>query len=88
MEPGTSDGAAGRVSMLCMPRAEVDGVGSVRAARSMARGWPCSSARTASWGVLSAGVKAAFRGGSGVGAVAAGGASATAGGATVRWVGP
>ena len=88
MEPGTSDGAAGRVSMLCMPRAEVEGVGSVRAARSRARGWPCSSARTASWGVLSAGVKAAFRGCSGVGAVATGGASVTAGGATVRWVGP
>jgi hypothetical protein len=31
MEPGASDTATGRVSMLCMPNAEVEGVASVRA---------------------------------------------------------
>ena len=43
-EPGASDAAAGSVSMLCMPKAEVEGVTSVRKGGS----WPCSSARTAS----------------------------------------
>lgn len=79
-EPGASDAAAGRVSMLCMPSAEVEGVGSVCAVGS----WPCSSARTASWGVLSAAVKATFRGCSAVRVVVTGGgASTTGGGATV-----
>jgi hypothetical protein len=48
MEPGVSDAAGGRVSMLCIPIAEVEGVASVRAGRSWPVGWPCSSARTAS----------------------------------------
>lgn len=89
MEPGASDGAMGSVSMLCMPNAEVEGVAFGRAERSWPGGWPCSSARTASWGVLSAAVKAAIRGCSDVRAVATGGggASVTAGGATVVWVG-
>ncbi len=33
-EPGVSDAAAGKVSMLCNANAEVDGVASVRADRS------------------------------------------------------
>lgn len=48
MEFGASDTAGGRVSMLCIPNAEVEGVASVRAERSWPVGWPCSSARTAS----------------------------------------
>lgn len=49
MEFGASDAAAGgRVSILCIPNAEVEGVASVRAGRSWPVGWPCSSARTAS----------------------------------------
>ena len=81
-ELGASDAAAGRVSMLCMPSAEVEGVRSVCAVGS----WPCSSARAASWGVLSAAVKVTFRGCSDVRVVAAGGgASTTGGGATVGW---
>ena len=51
MEPGAggvSDIAAGKVSILCIPIAEVEGVASVRAERSWPVGWPCSSARTAS----------------------------------------
>jgi hypothetical protein len=48
MEAGASDAAGGRVSILCIPNAEVEGVASVRAKRSWPVGWPCSSARTAS----------------------------------------
>jgi len=49
MEPGVSDAAGGRVSILCIPVAEVEGVASARAERrSWPVGWPCSSARTAS----------------------------------------
>ena len=65
-----------------MPSAEVEGVRSVCAVGS----WPCSSARAASWGVLSAAVKVTFRGCSDVRVVATGGgASTTGGGATVGW---
>lgn len=48
MEPGVSDAAGGRVSILCIPIAEVEGVAFVHAGRSWPVGWPCSSARTAS----------------------------------------
>lgn len=49
MEPGVSDAAGGRVSILCIPKAEVEGVAaSVCAEGSWPVGWPCSSARTAS----------------------------------------
>ena len=48
MEPGVSDAPAGRVSILCNPIAEVEGVASVRAESSWPVRWPCSPARTAS----------------------------------------
>jgi hypothetical protein len=81
MDPCASGVATGSVSRLCRPTG-VEGAALVGGDGSWPGWWACSSARTSSWGVWRAAVKAGFCGYSDVLAVVVTGAPVGGGGCT------